>query len=301
MTGASLVSANEPHVDEWVRTAREAARAAGEVHRRWRDAPSTADFRSKGRADFVSQVDLEAEEAALAVIRSRHPNHRIRAEEGSPAGEEDPGEADSSAHGGNPGSAATPEWLVDPLDGTTNFLHDYPQYAASIAVVDDAGLKAGAVNALPTGEEWWAGHGLGAWKNGDRIRVSEVRDLQPALLGTGFPFKRLDLLPPYLEQLGRLLRASSGVRRAGAASMDLCHLAEGALDGFWELILQPWDVAAGLLILYEAGGVARRVGGGAPSLEESASLVAANSPRLLSALQNELRADPPEEGRPAAV
>ena len=285
------MGATETDTEDLIRTARDAARAAAEVHRGWRRSSSVAEFQAKGRADFVSQADLEAEAAALDVIRSRHPGHRIRAEEGSPDGE-----GAKPAHGpeaGNPEGDPAPEWLVDPLDGTTNFLHDYPQYAASIAVVDRGGLRAGAVNALPTGEEWWAGRGTGAWKNERPIQVSQVDDLQSALLGTGFPFKRLELLPRYLEQLGRLLPASSGVRRAGAASMDLCHVADGSLDGFWELTLQPWDVAAGLLILLEAGGTAERVEGGPPSLERAASLMAANSPELLEALRQRLRADPP--------
>jgi len=139
-----------------------------------------------------------------------------------------------------------------------------------------------------TEERWWGRRGGGAWKNGERIHVSEIRALRKALVGTGFPFKEPEILPRFLEQLGRVLPASGGVRRGGAAALDLCYLAEGILDAFWEEdYLSPWDMAAGLLILQEAGGVATRLGGSAIDLANG-SILAANSELLMEELAEQL-------------
>ncbi|MGD8602753.1 MAG: inositol monophosphatase family protein, partial [Gemmatimonadota bacterium] len=148
-----------------------------------------------------------------------------------------------------------PLWIVDPLDGTANFLHDHPLYCASVAVAVEGRVVAGAVISSPTGERWWASEGNGAFKGGKHIRVSERRSFRDALVGTGFPFKKLDLLPTYLRQLDAVLRAASGIRRGGSAALDLCYLAQGTLDAFWEEILMPWDFSAGHVIVREAGGV----------------------------------------------
>jgi myo-inositol-1(or 4)-monophosphatase len=205
---------------------------------------------TKGRSDFVSRADLEAQEAALAVIRERHPGDRVMAEEDDP---------DVAAL--LDGAGDTPVWVVDPLDGTTNFLHAHPMYAASVAAAVRGRPVAGAVVCPQTGERWWASRNGGAWKNGLRLEVSSLADPAEALVGTGFPFKRLDLLDDYLRQLGRMLRRTGGVRRGGAAAIDLCYLAEGRFDGFWELFLNPWDFAAGMLVVEEAGGVMERPDG----------------------------------------
>jgi myo-inositol-1(or 4)-monophosphatase len=137
---------------------------------------------------------------------------------------------------------------VDPLDGTANFLHGHPVHAASVGVAVDGVVAAGAVSCATTGERWWARRGQGAWKSGRRIAVSDARCLEGGLIGTGFPFKVQHLIPAYLEELGHVLRAGAGVRRAGAAALDLCYVAEGRLDGFWESFLNPWDFAAGIVI-----------------------------------------------------
>jgi len=226
-------------------TALAAADAAARVQLRWSGRLDTRGATLKGRGDFVSRADLEAQGAALAVIRGAHPHHQVLAEEddhGSPA------EAADRA-------ADTPLWVVDPLDGTANFLHGHPMYASSVAVTLGGRPLAGAVSCPTTGERWWAVRGEGAWKNGRPIRVCAAEDLEGSLVGTGFPFKVLHLLPEYLGQLGRVLNAGGGVRRGGAAALDLCYLAEGRLDGFWELFLNPWDFAAGALVIEEAGGV----------------------------------------------
>jgi len=237
-------------VHELARTALAAAEAAAAVHRRDRGFVVVEGATEKGRSDYVSETDLAAQRAALEVIRARHPDHDVLAEE-----DERPAAERLAAWDGSP------LWIVDPLDGTANFLHGHPQFAASVAVAVDGRPVAGAVVCAPTGERWWAVRGGGAFKGGRPIRVSPHRTLRDALVGTGFPFKRIDRLPDYLGQLDRVLRATSGVRRAGAAALDLCYLAQGSLDAFWELILHPWDFAAGWVLVEEAGGVLTKLGG----------------------------------------
>ncbi|HSR40602.1 MAG TPA: inositol monophosphatase family protein [Longimicrobiales bacterium] len=258
-----------------LRTALDAAEAAAVVLHRWSGRVGMDRADAKGFGDFVSKADLEAQDAALSLIRDRHPDHRILAEEGDP----DPAEA-----AGGPGFV----WVVDPLDGTKNFLHGHPVWAVSVAVAREGRAQAGAVLAPVTAERWWATRGGGAWKNGRPIRVSDTGRLGDALVGTGFPFKRLDLLPAYVEQFQAMVEAGAAVRRGGAAAVDLCYLAEGRFDAFWELILNPWDFAAGALIVEEAGGVLGRPGGGPLTLTPG-GLTGANSPALLRELEATLR------------
>jgi len=261
-----------PATTELLDTAIQAAEAAAVVHRKWAGRIRTGDARRKGRADFVSRVDLEAQEAALQVIGQRFPHHPILPEE-------------QDGHTPVPGADdGTPLWIVDPLDGTTNFLHGHPAHVASVGVWIGGEGVAGAVVASATAERWWAGRGEGAWRNGARIRVSPPCSLEESLVGTGFPFKHPEELPNYLSQLGRVLGASSGIRRGGSAALDLCYLAQGSLDAFWEGTLAPWDVAAGLVILSEAGGVATRRDGAAIGARTSGSVVGANSVELLAEL-----------------
>ncbi len=306
-------------------TALRAAEAAARIHLTHFRRFNVESAREKGRSDFVSAVDLEAQEAAISVIREAFPDHRVLAEE--------------EGHG-HPGDASWPEsgrawpedggylWIIDPLDGTTNYLHGHPMFAASVAVGSAAPgpdpaamermvpaegketetrrgdaltngpnggirfrgvLEAAAVVAPRTQERWWARRGGGAWKNGGKVSVSDIRTLDRALVGTGFPFKEPGLAERYSKQLMRVLPASGGVRRGGSAALDLCYLAEGILDAFWEEeYLSPWDVAAGLLILSEAGGVAARLDGRAMDLEDG-SVLAANSPDLLGSLGDAVR------------
>jgi myo-inositol-1(or 4)-monophosphatase len=231
-----------------------AAAAAAAIHRQHAGRVAVTEWNEKGAADFVSFVDHQAEAAIVSTIRSQFPDHAIMAEEESTASA---GSAWSAPERPDPGWT----WIVDPLDGTTNFLHGYPMYGVSIAASIDGELKAGVVHNSVTGETWHATAGGGAFRDGVPIRVSEIGILKQALIGTGFPFKALDLLPGYLDQLGLVLRSSAGVRRAGSAALDLCHLASGMFDGFWELSLQPWDLAAGALIVREAGGVITNMNG----------------------------------------
>jgi myo-inositol-1(or 4)-monophosphatase len=249
-----------------------AARNAAAFQREGAGRLSPDRWSEKGTSDFVTEVDRESERRILARIRTAFPGHRVLAEEGTseedawsvdgdgPAGDELPTSDQAPvgtdrAHSG-PGSAGGLPilWIVDPLDGTTNWLHGYPEYAVSIAALDERGLRTGVVLNAATGEEFTAVRGGGAFRNGEPIEVSGLVEARLALLGTGFPFKRADLLPGYLRVLGRLLQRTSGVRRAGAAALDLCDLACGRLDGFWEHWLMTWDVAAGALIVREAGG-----------------------------------------------
>lgn len=221
-----------------LRVALAAAREGARVHQRYLGRVASDQWSEKGAADFVTHVDREAEARILETINRRYPEHSVMAEESATA-------------------PVTAEWLwvVDPLDGTTNFLHQYPVYCASVAVLHHGAPVAGAVVSAPTGEEWAAAKGGGAFRNGQRIHISENDRIGRALIGTGFPFKMPHLIQSYLQQFHRVIESVSDIRRSGSAALDLCHVASGFLDGFWELDLRPWDYAAGVLMIEEAGGV----------------------------------------------
>jgi myo-inositol-1(or 4)-monophosphatase len=223
--------------------ARRAADAAADTHRVGRGRIDPSAWGEKGRSDFVTEVDVEAERRIVEIIHAEFPEHVILAEEGTGAGE----------RGGSI------RWIIDPLDGTTNWLHGYPEYAVSLAAEDETGLLAALVLNSATGERFEAVRGGGATLDGDPIEVSRVSELKHALVGTGFPFKKTEVLPAYLATFERVLRRTSGIRRAGAAALDLCDLACGRLDAFFEYWLMPWDVAAGALIVREAGGAFERL------------------------------------------
>lgn len=248
---------DQPPGEELLRVARAAAASAARVHVEHAGRVAIADWSEKAASDFVTYVDREAESEVVRTIRAAYPEHPILAEEGT--------EGTLTLAGGIGGAAARSLlgsgagasgmlWVIDPLDGTTNYLHRHPMYCASVAVLHRGRPVAGAIRSSPLGREWWAARGGGAWQDGERIGVSSVERLDQALIGTGFPFKALHLLPAYLRQFDAVLRATSGVRRAGSAAIDLCHVASGVFDGFWELVLAPWDVAAGVLLVEEAGG-----------------------------------------------
>lgn len=257
--------------EELLNCALAAARAAAAVHRAHLGQVALEQWSEKGVADFVTYVDREAEDRVVEEIRARFPDHAILAEEGG-------GEA-----GGAGPEAADWLWIVDPLDGTTNYLHGYPAYTASVAVAHRGELVAGVVACAATGEEWWAVRGGGAFHDGRPIRVSSLADLRLALIGTGFPFKATDQLPLYLRQFDVLLRRTAGIRRGGSAALDLCHLATGYFDGFWELVLYPWDVAAGTLIIREAGGIVTALDGREDVLAGTGAVLAGN-PTIHAAL-----------------
>lgn len=196
------------------------------------------DWQVKTRADFVSAVDLGAEQLITGEIRRDFPSATVVGEELAPEGELGTGLV----------------FIVDPLDGTTNFLHQYPQYAVSIAAAINGVVEAGVVFDVPRDALYVAVRGHGARCNGERLHVSPIAEPERALIGTGFPFKDPGQLAPYLPQFARVAAQTSGVRRAGAAALDLADVASGRLDAFWELMLAPWDMAAGMLLVREAGG-----------------------------------------------
>ena len=216
-----------------------AARAAGGIVRA--AAPTARDlaWEEKSAFDFVTRVDRAAEEEIVSILTSAHPGAVVLGEELSPGQE----------------TAAGLAFIVDPLDGTTNFLHGYPEYAVSIAASQDGELVAGTVLNAATGEAFTATAGGGARLDGASIAVSATTDHARALIGTGFPFRRLEELGRYGRQFDLVARRTSGIRRAGSAALDLSDVACGRFDAFWELSLSPWDVAAGLLLVREAGGV----------------------------------------------
>jgi myo-inositol-1(or 4)-monophosphatase len=217
----------------------------------------------KGRADFVTEVDRESERLIGRTLAETVPGGAVLGEELTPDG------AGSALK--RPGLV----WVVDPLDGTTNFLHRFPCYAVSIAAVVDGEPRAGVVHHVPAGIRYCAVAGGGAWQDGARLAVSAVREPRQALIGTGFPFRHVEELPVYQAQFAAVAAKAGGLRRPGSAALDLCDVAAGRFDGFWELTLAPWDVAAGVLIIREAGGVVTGLGG-EPGVIRHGPIVAGN-------------------------
>jgi myo-inositol-1(or 4)-monophosphatase len=267
---------------ELSRIALEAARLAASVHRHHFGSLDVSDWGEKGTADFVTRVDHEAEARIIDHVRSCCPDHDVMAEESTELG--DPKSIRARF------DAAEYLWITDPLDGTTNYLHGYPAFSASVAVAHRGEVVAGAVVDSASGTEWTGWKGGGAYRDGETVRVSRIERPDLALIGTGFPFKALPLLPSYLDQFDAVLRRTSGIRRAGSAALDLCHVATGWLDGFWELWLAPWDVAAGILFVREAGGVVTSVEG--DDDVRAAGPIVAGNPALHAALLEILRDHP---------
>jgi myo-inositol-1(or 4)-monophosphatase len=250
--------------EEILAVAVDAAEAAAEVIRAASARLTDLVWESKGAADFVTDVDRAAESRILEIIGARFPDARVIGEELSPNG------AQPSA----PGLT----FVVDPLDGTTNFLHGYPQYSVSIAALSASDLTAGVVLNVTTGERFTAIAGQGAHLNGKRIHVSKLADPSRALIGTGFPFKQQKLLARYAQHFIAVSRETAGIRRAGSAALDLADVACGRFDGFWELDLAPWDIAAGILLVREAGGIVTHFDGA--FRDTSAGPVVAGNPDI---------------------
>jgi myo-inositol-1(or 4)-monophosphatase len=262
MSAPNTVQWRQPEREGLLGIALTAAMGAATLIRARAADAATLQWRMKSAADFVSDVDTAAEETIRAVIERECPDAVLIGEEGSP----DAALGESVA------------FIVDPLDGTTNFLHGYPEFAVSIGVVERGRLAAGVVLNAATGERFTARAGAGAWRDGVPLRVSSITTPSHALIGTGFPFKHPELLETYQRQFAGVMRATAGIRRAGAAALDLTDVACGRFDAFWELVLMPWDFAAGLLIVREAGGVVTDGSGGEPPF--TASAIVAGNPAM---------------------
>jgi myo-inositol-1(or 4)-monophosphatase len=215
-----------------------AARVAADYIRSREADRAHLDVREKQASDFVSEVDTGAESRIREVLDRVVPGAQVVGEELSPTAS----------------TAGETVFVVDPLDGTTNFLHGFPAYAVSIGAMSQGEVVAGVILDVPRGELFTATAGGGAFRDGQAIHVSPVSSPDRALVGTGFPFKNLEFLADYVQQFERITRARSGVRRAGSAALDLASVGCGRFDAFWELRLAPWDIAAGLLMVREAGG-----------------------------------------------
>ena len=213
-----------------------ARRAGGIINRASRDVEQIK-VSAKRDKDFVTEVDKAAEEAIIGVLKEAYPDHAILAEESGASGD--------SEH----------VWIIDPLDGTTNFIHGFPQYAVSIAQAHKGVLQHAVVYDPNRNELFTASKGAGAYLNERRIRVSKRVKLNEVLVGTGFPFRYFEHVDAYLGIFRDMMHKTAGVRRPGAAALDLAWVAAGRIDGFWEIGLSPWDMAGGALLLTEAGGL----------------------------------------------
>jgi myo-inositol-1(or 4)-monophosphatase len=242
-----------------------AARRAGAIINR-AALEGAFEVRAKNRNDFVTQVDQAAEQAILDIVRRAYPDHGVLAEESGAAA----------------GARDEYRWIIDPLDGTTNFIHGFPQYCVSIALEHKGTLAQAVVYDPAKNELFTASRGRGAFLDDRRIRVSKCAHLKDALVGTGFPFKEVARIDRYLGQLSTLMQGSAGVRRAGAAALDLAYVAAGRLDAFWESGLAPWDMAAGALLIQEAGGLVSDLEGKADYLARGE--IAAGTPKVLPEL-----------------
>jgi len=241
-----------------------AARAAGEVIVRSLNRLESLTVTSKGRNDFVSEVDHAAEEAIIRLIRRHYPDHAFLAEES-----------------GRFGNADT-LWIIDPLDGTTNFLHGFPTFAVSVACQQKGRLEHAVVYDPMSQELFTASRGSGAHLDNRRIRVSKQRALEGALIGTGFPYRaNTRFMDCYLAMLKAVMEHTAGVRRPGAAALDLAYVAAGRTDAFWEIGLSPWDTAAGTLLILEAGGRIGTLTGG--EFRQNGNVLA-GTPKVYSAL-----------------
>ena len=233
-----------------INIATRAARSAGNLLLRYFDRIDTLTIDSKGKNDFVTEVDRAAEQVIIEVLRKTYPDHAIRAEE-------------SGYHDGR----GEYEWIIDPLDGTTNYLHGFPQFSISIALKHKGVLEQALVYDPLREEMFTASRGEGAQLNDRRIRVSGRKGLDGALLGTGFPYRELAHLDAYMGMFKSFVRETAGIRRPGSAALDLAYVAAGRVDGFWEIGLAQWDIAAGALLVKEAGGVVSDFDGGERYLE----------------------------------
>ena len=255
-------------MNPFLNTAFKAARKAGQMMIRAAGNLDAVKVDSKAFNDFVSDVDRQAEDIIVGALQEAYPQHRILTEEAGVLGNE----------------RAEYEWIIDPLDGTTNFLHGHPQYAISMALLHKGVLQEALVYAPERNDLYMASRGQGALLNDRRIRVSNRVELNRCLIGTGFPVVDQSMMDRYLAILKDFLSKTAGGRREGSAALDLCSVAVGRLDGFFEFNLKPWDVAAGALIVKEAGGIVTDMQGNDTWLQ-TGNIVAGNPKVLAQMLQ----------------
>lgn len=250
----------EPMVNIALRTARKAGDMIVHASRR----VDQLNIDTKGRNDYVTEVDEAVEKEIIYHLRKAYPDHSILGEE----------------FGVTEGANSDYQWIIDPLDGTTNFIHGIPHYAVSIGCTYKGKLEHAVIVDPVRNEEFTASRGRGAYLNGNRIRISGRPGFEGAIIGTGIPFSSpsIDEMTPYLQCLHELAGKSAGIRRAGVASLDLAYLAAGRFDAFWEMYLKPWDLAAGILLIKEAGGLISDFQGGNSYLDKG-HIVAA-TPKL---------------------
>jgi myo-inositol-1(or 4)-monophosphatase len=242
-----------------------AARRAGNIINRGAREIDLLTVTTKGPKDFVSEVDRQAESTIVETLLDAYPDHAILAEEGT-------------AKGAN--ADAENVWIIDPLDGTTNFLHGFPQYCVSIALAHRGQVTQGVIYDPVRNDLFTATRGRGAFLNERRIRVSRRQHLRDCLVGTGFPFRDGAYLETYLRMMKTMIEQTAGLRRPGAAALDLAYVAAGFYDGFWEVGLNPWDVAAGSLLVQESGGLIGDLAGESEFLH--AGQVIAGNPRIFA-------------------
>lgn len=257
-------------MEPMINIALRAARKAGENIVRASDDLDRFEVKAKGVNNFVTEVDINAEKDIIYHLHKAFPDHAIQGEETGLNGAED----------------AEYRWIIDPLDGTTNFIRGIPHYGVSLACLHRGKLEHAVIIDPVRREEFTASRGRGAQLNGRRIRVSGLASLDGALLGTGIPFKNHcdDKLEPYSKSVALLAGQCAGIRRAGAASLDLAYVAAGRLDAFWEIGLAPWDIAAGALLIREAGGLVSDIDASDNYLE-SGNIVCGNPKCFKAVLQ----------------
>lgn len=248
-----------------------AARAAGKVIMKSVAQGEQLTIEGKGQHDFVTNVDHAAESIIIDTLRKSYPNHSILAEES----------------GEQVGSDSDYQWVIDPIDGTTNFMRGIPHFCISIALLVKGQAQQAVIFDPVRDELFTATRGAGAQLNGYRIRVRKLKDLDASLLATGFPFKMKHIMPEYQAVFNKFFTQAADIRRMGSAALDLAYVAAGRYDGFWEAGLKPWDIAAGDLIVREAGGMVTDFGGGMNHYQ-SGNIVAA-SPKALQAMVTQMR------------
>jgi myo-inositol-1(or 4)-monophosphatase len=251
-------------------TAVKAARKAGSIISRASNDLDRLTVHRKRQNDFVSEVDHAAEEAIISILKTAYPDHGFHAEES-----------------GKDRSKAEYVWVIDPLDGTTNFLHGFPQYCTSSAMLHNNVLTHGVIFDPNRNELFTTTRGAGAFLNERRIRISKTLHLKDSLVATGFPFRETDQLEDYLRMFKNVTRSSMAIRRPGAAALDLAWTAAGRVDAFWEIGLSPWDMAAGALLVREAGGLVGDLDGEDNFLDKGE--IVAGNPKVFNSLLQALK------------